>query len=101
LKPSPLVAWTVLYSGMNRNSRLTGSRICSRLSQPFLDQLKKITEVPRNIELLNREIVKEQARLAVVDRALANIAQVSVGIEDEHVLQRLAGGRKNMAPASG
>lgn len=56
---------------------------------PFFDQLKQLTDVPRSIELLNREIVKERARLTVVERALANIAQVSVGLEDEHLQQRL------------
>ncbi|MBM9536400.1 hypothetical protein [Desulfobulbus alkaliphilus] len=57
--------------------------------EPFLDQLKKMTEVPRNIELLNREILKEQARLSTVDRALSNIVNVKAGVEDEHVRERL------------
>lgn len=63
--------------------------------EPFLNQLKKITEVPRNIELLNREILKEQSRLAAVDRALSNIVEVKVGIEDEQVRQRLLAVEKN------
>jgi hypothetical protein len=57
--------------------------------EPFLDQLKKITDIPRNIEQLNREILKEQSRLAAVDRALSNIADVKVDIEDKDVQQRL------------
>lgn len=57
--------------------------------EPFLDQLKKITEGPRNIELLNREVLKEQSRLEAVDRALSNIAELKVGIEDEQVRERL------------
>ena len=57
--------------------------------EPFLDQLKKMTEIPRNIEQLNREILKEQSRLAAVDRALSNIADIKVDIEDKDVQQRL------------
>lgn len=57
--------------------------------EPFLDQLKQFTETPRNIERLNREISQDQAKLNVVNRALANIANVIAGVEDAHLLGRL------------
>ncbi|WP_028572098.1 hypothetical protein [Desulfonatronum lacustre] len=57
--------------------------------KPFLDQLNQFTETPRNIERINREISQDQARLNVVNRALANIVNVSAGVQDEHLLDRL------------
>ncbi|PTN37893.1 hypothetical protein [Desulfonatronum sp. SC1] len=57
--------------------------------EPFLDQLKQFTETPRNIERINREIAQDQARLNVVNRALANIANVIAGVQDEELATRL------------
>ncbi|WP_031385832.1 hypothetical protein [Desulfonatronum thiodismutans] len=57
--------------------------------EPFLDQLKQFTETPRNIERINREIAQDQARVNVANRALANIANVIAGVQDEELLTRL------------
>ncbi|SDB40409.1 hypothetical protein SAMN05660653_01938 [Desulfonatronum thiosulfatophilum] len=57
--------------------------------EPFLEQIKGFTEAPRTIERLNRQIAQDRARLNVVERALANIANVSAAVEDKQLLQRL------------
>ena len=57
--------------------------------KPFLEQVKGLTDTPRNIERLNRLIAQDQARLNVVNRALTNIANVSAAVEDKQLLERL------------
>lgn len=57
--------------------------------EPFMDQLKQFTETPRNIERINRSLTQDQAKLSVVDRALASISNVMTGVEDQHLLGRL------------
>lgn len=59
------------------------------LIQPFLEQIKQITETPRSMERLKREIAESQARLNVVNRALANLAVISATVHESHVRQRL------------
>lgn len=51
--------------------------------EPFLDQLKQLTETPRNMERLNREIAEKEDQLKVIKRALNNISKFSVKVEDK------------------
>ncbi|TVR00158.1 MAG: hypothetical protein EA399_05320 [Desulfovibrionales bacterium] len=57
--------------------------------EPFLDQMKQFTETPRNIERINREIARDQAKLVAVNRALTNITNVIATVEDDQLLTRL------------
>jgi predicted nucleic acid-binding Zn-ribbon protein len=57
--------------------------------EPFLDQLKQFTETPRNIERINRELTQDQSKLNVVNRALANITNVTAGVQDDELITRL------------
>jgi len=54
-----------------------------------LDQLKQFTETPRNIERINRELTQDQSKLNVVNRALANITNVTAGVQDDELITRL------------
>lgn len=56
---------------------------------PLLDELKRMTETPRLIEQLNSEIAEQESRLVLINRALAYIADVKAGVEEEALLQRL------------
>lgn len=60
-----------------------------QIISPFLDELKRMTETPRLIERLNSEIAVQEGRLALIKRALAYMAEVKAGVEDEALLQRL------------
>jgi len=56
---------------------------------PLLDELKRMTETPRLIGRLNSEIAEQESRLILINRALAYIADVKAGVEEEALLQRL------------
>ena len=49
-----------------------------------------MTETPRTIDRLNKEIAVLEGRLVIINRALNHIANVKTGIEDEDLIQRLA-----------
>jgi len=60
-----------------------------QIIEPFLDQLKQLTETPRTIDRLNTEIATQESRLALINRALAHIAKIMADVEDEALSQRL------------
>lgn len=61
-----------------------------QIMEPFLDQLKRMTDTPRIIERLNSEIAEQESRLVVINRALDHIDKVKAGIAEENSLsQRL------------
>ena len=57
--------------------------------EPFMDQLKQLTETPRAMERLSREIDENENRLKVIKRALSNVADVSTDIKNKALLQHL------------
>ncbi|HDQ40567.1 MAG TPA: hypothetical protein ENN39_05995 [Desulfonatronum sp.] len=60
-----------------------------QIIEPFLDQLKRMTETPRTIERLSSEISDQESRLTIINRALEHIASVKAGVEDDVLGQRL------------
>jgi predicted nucleic acid-binding Zn-ribbon protein len=57
--------------------------------EPFLDQLKQLTETPRVMERLSREIDENENRLKVIKRALSNVADISAKVENKALHQHL------------
>ncbi len=61
-----------------------------QIIEPFLDQLKRMTDTPRTIERLNTEIAEQESRLVVINRALDHIDKVMADVpEKEDLSQRL------------
>jgi hypothetical protein len=57
--------------------------------EPFMDQLKQLTETPRTMERLSREIDENENRVKVIKRALSNVADVSTEVENKALLEHL------------
>jgi predicted nucleic acid-binding Zn-ribbon protein len=57
--------------------------------EPFMRQLKQLTETPRVMERLSREIAENEDRLKVIKRALSNISSFSAKVKNKALLRLL------------